>query len=228
MPYVSTRKAVELLNLCPNTLRKYADTGKINVIKDLAGRRRYDVETFLHKGPNPEIIGYARFSSYKQKDDLLRQVEYIRSIYPSIEVIQDVGSGLNFKRKGLRTLLGRILQGCKFQLVVAHKDRLARFGSELIRFLLEQNGGSLVVLLQDIGEPEEAELTGDLLAILHHFSCRMHGKRSHKSSKSSSVPNTPTKSDTTSMVENLKVHLQQNHRVSKRGGDKATLDGSKA
>ena len=103
----------------------------------------------------------------------------MRGIYPETEVIRDIGSGLNFKRKGLRTLLEWLMQSDKLQVVIAHRDRLARFGIDLIRYLIEQNGGELVVLDQTEHSPQE-ELTADLLAILHVFSCRMSGIRSYR------------------------------------------------
>ena len=108
------------------------------------------------------------------------QVRYVQSKYPEAEIIKDFGSGINFKRKGLRTLLERVLRGDKLRIVVAHRDRLARFGGEVIQFLVEQNGGEVVVLEKTLyGSPEE-ELTADLLAILHVFSCRMPGLRRYR------------------------------------------------
>ena len=83
------------------------------------------------------------------------------------------------KRKGLQALLERTVRGDKFDLVVAHRDRLCRFGFDLIEFLILKNGGKLVVLDQSACSPEE-ELTKDLLNILHIFSCRMHGLRNYK------------------------------------------------
>ena len=91
--------------------------------------------------------------------------------YPNAEIITDVASGLNYRRKGLATILERIHQGDKLTLVVAYRDRLARFGTELIEQMLQQNGGELLVLNQrDLSPPEE--LTQDLLAILTVFSAR--------------------------------------------------------
>ena len=103
----------------------------------------------------------------------------MRSLYPEAEVIGDIGSGLNCKRKGLRSILERIVQGDKLQVVVAHGDRLPRFGNDLIAYLLEQNGGELVVLDDTACSPEE-EITKDILAILHVFSSRLHGLRKYR------------------------------------------------
>ena len=95
----------------------------------------------------------------------------MRERYPAAEIISDVGSGLNFNRKGLLAILERLYQGDKLCVVVAYRDRLARFGTKLIEPLLERNGGELVVLNQRDLSSEE-ELTADLLAILTVFGAR--------------------------------------------------------
>jgi predicted site-specific integrase-resolvase len=100
------------------------------------------------------------------------------SLFPKAEIIFDIGSGLNFKRKGLKTLLERLMRRDQFTLVVAYRDRLARFGFELIEWMVEQNGGKILVLDNNVHSPE-SELTADLLSIIHVFSCRMHGLRKY-------------------------------------------------
>ena len=122
---------------------------------------------------------YCRVSSKAQADALASQVTYMREKFPEAEVIEDFGSGINFKRKGLQRILERLLCGDKRRIVVAHRDRLARFGSEVIRFLVEHNDGEVVVLNQSAHSPEQ-ELTADLLAILHVFSSRMYGLRRYR------------------------------------------------
>ena len=180
--YITLKKASELTGLTTTTLRKYADTKTIPSITLPSGHRRVDVRGIMRE--REEVICYARVSSAKQSDDLARQVTYLKEKYPESNVIQDIASGLNFKRKGLNTLLVRLLQGDKLTLVVTHRDRLARFGYELIEFLVQENGGKLVVLNDGVTEPsEESKLTTDLLSILHHFSCRAYGKRSHQNQK---------------------------------------------
>ncbi|MFY7803188.1 MAG: IS607 family transposase [Limnoraphis robusta] len=162
MAYIPLRKAVEFLGFSPNTLRKYADEGKIKSIKNEAGQRLYDVESYVRgDSTRTATVCYCRVSSSKQRDDLLRQVAYMQSLYPKAEIIKDIGSGLNFKRKGLRSLLDRLSKGDKLTLVIACRDRLARFGFELIQYLVEQNGGNIVVLDQTVYCPN-SELTQDL------------------------------------------------------------------
>ena len=177
---VPIRKAVQLSGLSPNTLRKYADNGTIKAQRIGNGQRLFDVEDLLQrKNPRSEgkpVVCYCRVSSGKQKDELTRQVVYMRERYTNADIIQDIGSGLNFKRKGLNAILQRLMQGDKFTLVVAHRDRLCRFGFELIESMFKQNGGEILVLDKTELSPQQ-ELTEDLLAILHVFSCRMHGLR---------------------------------------------------
>jgi predicted site-specific integrase-resolvase len=178
MAYIPLRKAVEFLGLHPHTLRKYADEGKIKSIKNEAGQRLYDVESYQRNAARSAVVCYCRVSSTKQRDDLARQVEFMRQQYPDAEIIKDTGESLNFKRKGLQALLVRLMRGDKLTLVVACRDRLCRFGFELFEYMVEQNGGEIVVLDRKVHCPE-TELTTDLLAILHVFSCRMHGLRSY-------------------------------------------------
>ena len=99
--------------------------------------------------------------------------------YPKVEIIKDIGSELNYKHKGLKSLLGRAMQGDKLEIVVAHKDRLARFFFSLISFLIQQNGGRVVVLKQTNLSPSPG-LTIDLLSIRNKFSCFILGLRNYK------------------------------------------------
>jgi predicted site-specific integrase-resolvase len=178
--YVTLREARKQLGLHPNTLRKYADDGIIETIKTPSGQRRFNVESFIKQKQNSlQTILYCRVSSARQKDDLQNQKNYLISKYPGAEVIIDVGSGLNFKRRGLRSILERLLQGDSIQLVVAQRDRLCRFGFDLIEYLVVKNGGEIVVLDQIEYSPE-GELVSDILSIIHVFSCRIHGMRKYK------------------------------------------------
>ena len=169
-----------MLGLHPQTLRNYAKQGKIPCYRNSAGQRLYDVETYLHGKSAPQLVCYCRVSSAKQRGDLQRQVAQMRELYPDAEIVTDVAGGLNWQRKGLLSILERLHRGDKLDVVVAHRDRLARFGFELIEWLVVQNGGAVLVLNQSDASPE-SEVTEDLLAILHTFSCRMHGLRRYRS-----------------------------------------------
>ena len=179
MPYIPGRKAAVQLGIHQNTLRRYSDEGRIQTIRTASGQRRYDVDAFVRESADAAVVCYCRVSSAKQREDLVRQVCFMRERYPNAEIVSDIGGGLNFRRKGLVSILERLHRGDKLRIVVAHRDRLARFGFELIQWLAEQNGGGILVLNNADYSPEQ-ELTQDILAILHTFSCRLHGLRRYK------------------------------------------------
>ena len=133
----------------------------------------------LGESADAVLVCYCRVSSTKQREDLQRQIAFMRERYPEAEIVQDIGGGLNRKRKGLVSLLERLHRGDKLRIVVAHRDRLARFGFELVQWLAEQNVGGIVVPDNTDHSPGQ-ELTEDILAILHTFSCRLHGLRRYR------------------------------------------------
>lgn len=194
--YVPLRVAVERLGMHPNTLRRYAEGGKIDYIKNEAGQRLFDVDGYIGKAGTAIIICYARVSSRHQSNDLPRQRDQLLSSCPGAEVVTDIGSGLNFKRKGLLAILERLMQGDKLTLVVAHKDRLARFGFDLIKWMVERNGGTIVVLNAIEHSPQQ-ELVSDLLAIITVFGARVNGLRRYgkEIKEDSAVSNQATTAD---------------------------------
>ena len=209
MSYLPSRKAAERLGLHPQTLRHYARQGKIPYYRNAGGQPLYDVDAFLRGEADPETVCYCRVSSAKQRGDLQRQVAQMRELYPDAQVVTDVAGGLNWKRKGLLSILERLHRGDKLQVVVAHRDRLARFGFELIQWLVEQNGSSVLVLNQPDASPE-SELTEDLLAILHSFSCRMHGLRRYQRAiaEDKTLSNHPAEAGDKDLVGRQPVDLQ--------------------
>jgi predicted site-specific integrase-resolvase len=161
-------------------LRRWAEDGKIQFIKTPSGQRRYNIEGYTTQFISNRVdVIYARVSSRAQKPDLERQVAALKNRYPEAEIISEIGGGLNFKRPKMLALLGRIMSGTVKRLIVAHKDRLARFGFDLFRWLCEQNGCELVVLNETALSPEQ-EMVEDILAILHCFSSRLYGLRKYK------------------------------------------------
>jgi putative resolvase len=212
MRYVKLREAVKITGLHPNTLRKYSDEGKIETIKTPYGQRLFNCESFFNESTASKIVLYCRVSSAKQRKDLDSQIASLVSLYPEAEVIRDIGSGLNYKRKGLKALLERASKGDKLTVVVAHKDRLARFGVELIEYFLALHGCKLLVLNDDVPKSDpQRELTEDLLAIIHIFSCRLYGQRRYSNRKvqeDSSVSNQGAKENFEQLVRNLKTNLQ--------------------
>ena len=209
MAYLASRKAAARLGLHPATLRRYADLGKIPHYRNSAGQRLYDVDAYLRGATAAAVVCYCRVSSAKQRDDLHRQVAQMRQLHPGAEIITDVAGGLNWGREGLLSILERVHRGDKLELVVAHRDRLARFGFELIEWLVQQNGGQVVVLNQPDASPE-AELTEDLLAVLHTFSCRMHGLRGYRTAiaQDQDLPQDQPEGDDSHLAGSQPVDLQ--------------------
>ncbi|NEQ86156.1 MAG: IS607 family transposase [Moorea sp. SIO1F2] len=183
--YVPPRVASIRLGVSTRTLERWLEEGKIQGIKTPGGQRRYDLDSVVSiptkktdRGDRATIL-YARVSSRSQKNDLEQQVQFLKSRYPKAEIIKDVGSGLNFKRKGLQSLLDRVLNGtCKY-IVVAHKDRLCRFGFDLISWLCSKFQTKILVLDEKNLSPEQ-EMVEDVLAVIHVFSCRLYGLRKYK------------------------------------------------
>lgn len=193
--YVPVGEAARLTGLDPQTVRKMADEASIACYRTPSGQRRIhlpSIQAFVsnalsgkEKQPvQKQNFVYARVSTKKQMDDLSRQLEYLRKPeYASYTIVTDIASGINFKRKGLSSILDACLQKRIGDIVVAHRDRLCRFGFELIDQLVHKAGGRIVVLEDSDDKTSEQELTEDLLSIIHVFSCRQMGKRSYASRK---------------------------------------------
>jgi len=173
-----------LLGLHPRTIQKWDKQGKIRVVRTPGGRRRIpesEIRRLQGEKGMRSVIGYARVSSSAQKEDLERQVEYLRQIGVQ-EVITDIGSGLNEKRKGfLRVrLLDRVLHNEMGKLLVLYEDRLTRFGFGTLKKVFEGHGTTIEVLNLADAKPPQEELVEDLITIISHFSGKLYGMRSHK------------------------------------------------
>ena len=178
LEYVTPAQAAKILGVSVQTIRNWDKAGKIEAIRTPTGLRRYNIASVMGAVEGVTIV-YARVSSYKQRADLDRQADYLQSLYPEAEVIKEIGSGLNYRRKKFQAILERIMSGDVRCLVVAHKDRLARFGFEAFKFICESNDCQLVVCNNSNLSPER-EMVEDILAIVHVFSCRLYGLRKYK------------------------------------------------
>ena len=196
---VSLGQACELLGIHPSTLRRWEAEGKVTADRTAGGHRRYDMATLMAlAGRNPApaeqdrvTLAYARVSSHDQKDDLQRQCQVLESYCAakgwSFELLRDLGSGMNYHKKGLRSLLRRVCTGEVDRLVITHKDRLLRFGAELV-FALCENFGTEVVIINARGDSTyEEDLAADVLEIITVFSARLYGSRSHKNRQAMQV-----------------------------------------
>ena len=171
-----------LLGLHPRTIQKWDKQGKIRVVRTLGGRRRIpesEIRRLQGEKGIRSVIGYARVSSNTQKDDLERQVEYLRQSGVQ-EVITDVGSGLDEKRRGFLRLLDRVVHNEVDKVVVLYEDRLTRFGFDTLKKVFEAHGTTIEVLNQADVKPPQQELVEDLVTIISRFSGKLYGMRSHK------------------------------------------------
>jgi putative resolvase len=186
---VSIGKLALELGVSRDTLRRWEAAGKISSERTPKGHRRYDLNKVLGRFPistciKKQTVCYARVSSHDQKEDLKRQVELLSSFCAihgwSFEVIQDLGSGLNYSKKGLKKLIQSICLGNIERLVLTHKDRLLRFGAELIFALCEQFGVEVILINKSEDSTFEDDLVSDVLEIITVFSARLYGARSRK------------------------------------------------
>jgi predicted site-specific integrase-resolvase len=134
-----------------------------------------------------KTVAYARVSSHDQKDDLERQRQvlelYCASQGWTFEIVSDLGSGMNYHKKGLRKLLEQILDGSVGRLVLTHKDRLLRFGAELVFSICEAKEVEVVIINKGEDASFEEDLAKDVLEIITVFSARLYGSRSRKNQK---------------------------------------------
>lgn len=202
--FLGSKEASKLLGVHPRTLYLWESKGLIETIRSSAkGKRFYNVEKYFEqKGMTcykteklSEIkcskiedldkeqkvkICYARVSSAGQKDDLERQKKVLKEKYPSYHLIEDIGSGINLTKKGLLKVIELIIEGKVSELVIVHKDRLARFGYDLIEYLIKKySKGKIVIIEQDENIEPEAELVNDVLQIMNVFVAKINGRRKY-------------------------------------------------
>lgn len=153
--YVKPREAADYFGVCLHTLRRWEQKGWINATRTPSGRaRRYDLDSYIRVPKNVrKVVLYARVSSRGQKPDLERQIARLVGLYSGAEVVGEVGGGLNFKRPKFLALLERVRARDVGTIVVAHRDRLCRFGFEFVEWYCHQYGCEVVVLGQTIKVP---------------------------------------------------------------------------
>lgn len=181
--FVKGAEASKILGISQQTLRKYANEGKIEVTITPGGHRLYNVKKYMQEDDTESDrykICYCRVLSYSQKEDYDRQVEYMRDKYPHYKIIGDIGSGINFKRKGLLKIIDLAIQGKLDTLVVSYKDRLCRIGYELIEFILKTYSDTKIVIDQHKQETVQEEIANDLTEIMTVYTSKIHGMRSYK------------------------------------------------
>jgi predicted site-specific integrase-resolvase len=194
MKYYSIGKFSKLIGKTAQTLREWDKKGVLKPHHVApTGYRYYPQEQLNHflglkgeKQLNKKVIGYCRVSSHKQKDDLDRQIENVKTYMLArgyqFEIITDIGSGINYNKKGLNQLIDLITNSEVDKVVVLYKDRLIRFGYELIENLCDKYG-TTIEIIDNTEKTEEQELVEDLIQIVTEFSCRLQGKKANKAKK---------------------------------------------
>ena len=185
---VKIGEAARILGTMPGQLRKWEASGELLPARKTQGGTRYHATSDLldHQAAvaDPLTVCYARVSSHDQKADLDRQHAALEAYCAArgwrTQVIRDMGSGMNYRKKGLLEL---ILHRRTARLVLTHKDHPLRFGAELVFSLCEQQGIEVVIIHQGEQPGFEEELAQDVLEIITVFSARLYGARSHKSKR---------------------------------------------
>lgn len=193
MGLLSIGKFAKLVGVTPTTLRRMQESGElIPAHITQGGTRYYSTEQLKHfytstgKENKKLVVGYCRVSTPSQKDDLQTQIDNVKSyMYAKgyeFDIITDIGSGINYKKQGLRELIDKIESNEISKVVVLYKDRLVRFGFELIEYLCEINNVEIEII-DNSAVSKEQELTDDLVQIITVFANRLYGQRSKKTKR---------------------------------------------
>ena len=190
--YYSIHEFSKILGVSAQTLRNWDNNGKLHPHHTTASGYRYyseeQLNEVLHIKPknNRITIGYCRVSGPKQKDDLERQIENVRTYLLAkgepFEIISDIGSGINYKKKGLQELIKRISENQVEKVVILYKDRLLRFGFELVEYLAMLHHCEIEII-DNTERTEQQELVEDLVQMITVFSCKLQGKRANKAKR---------------------------------------------
>ena len=188
----SISQFAKLISVSQGTLRRWDKEGKLKPVLLASGHRRYTDEHLAQingRGdfaPARQNIIYVRESTHSQIHSLEAQELSCRNFCEREglkidQVISDLGSALNYKRAGLLKLLGQIIDGSVDTVIIYHKDRLVRFGFDLIKWICDKRNTKLVVIDSTDGcKTKQQEFTEDLISIVHHFSMKLYGSRSYK------------------------------------------------
>ncbi len=172
------------------TLQKWDRMGVLPAKRTITNRRYYTDEDLAAALRLPRVqkerrtVAYCRVSSQAQKPDLANQRRVLEAFCTQRTIavgewMMEVGGGLNFKRKQFLSLVDAIVEGQVERVIVAHQDRLARFGYQVLVHLCETHQCELVVMNTEELSPEQ-ELVQDLITITHCFSSRLYGLRTYR------------------------------------------------
>lgn len=190
MELLSIGRFAKAIGVHPMTLRRMHKSGELIPCHISKGGTRYysqeQLKTFLGEPVSSEgkmVVGYCRVSTASQKDDLATQIQNVKAYMIAkgyrFEIIEDIGSGINYKKDGLQTLIRKINNQEISRIVVLYKDRLIRFGYEMIEYLCQINNVEIEII-DNTEVSKEQELTDDLIQIITVFANRLYGQRSKK------------------------------------------------
>ena len=191
MTMLKPKEMAERLNVTVRTLQRWDNDGVLKAYRTPTNRRYYTEEQYLEytgraqtvKDPR-KVVAYARVSSNGQKDDLKNQVQFLRNFANGKgiildDVITDIGSGLNYKRKNWNKLLDDVMDNQIKAIYITYKDRFVRFGYDWFENLCKKHNTEIVVL-NNIETSPSQEMIDDMISIIHVFSCRLYGLRKYK------------------------------------------------
>lgn len=188
---VQIGEAAKIRGVSIETLRRWEKVGKLKPAdKTEGGHRRYRVADLLRVN-NPNLrftVTYARVSTPTRKSNLATQEAVLNGYceqqgWENIYNLSDVGSGLNYKKRGLLKLIDMLQKDEVERLIITDKDRLLRFGSELVFALCEGNHTEVIILNRPTEQTPEQEMVEDIMAIITVFSARLYGRRSRRNLK---------------------------------------------
>ena len=186
---MKANEVLKLLNITRPTLCSYVKRGYIKAVKTPTGMYNYDEDSVLafiglkKNKSNTKIISYSRVSTQNQKNQLIEQTNrlYNYCISKGIDLneqISDIKSGMSFERKGFQNLLTQVIRGKVKLIVIENKDRLARFGYEIIEGIFKYYGTTILVVNEEIDNKSyEQELTEDLISVIHYFTAKSYSHR---------------------------------------------------
>lgn len=188
---MTMKEAGAFLHVSNTTIRRWVNEGKLAACRTDGGHRRFFKEDLLKcvggcrcRAVKRLTVGYCRVSSSGQKEGLLRQEQVVSRYCEQngyrFRIIRDIGSGINYRKKGLTELIRLVCSGEAERIVVNYKDRLVRFGYEMLEEVCRLNEVEIEIINSTSEDSDEEELVKDVLSIITVFSSRLYGKRSHK------------------------------------------------
>lgn len=222
MAMLKPKEMAERLNVTVRTLQRWDNDGILKAYRTPTNRRYYTEEQYLeYTGQSQmakdtrKVVAYARVSSNGQKDDLKNQVQFLRNFANGKgiildDVITDIGSGLNYKRKKWNKLLDDVMDNQIKVIYITYKDRFVRFGYDWFENLCKKHNTEIVVL-NNIETSPSQEMVDDMISIIHVFSCRLYGLRKYKTKIKNDGSLKGGENDNGSQNSKNKIISQSNH-----------------